>query len=65
MLYGLLVLGCLLGCLVGLFYFIFKKGKRKKGGISALVLLVAALVFAGFAADDRAKKAGWESESDM
>lgn len=66
MLYGLLVLACLLGCLVGLFsHSSSKRESAKKGGIAALVLLGAALVIAGFAADDRAKKAGWKSESDL
>ena len=64
MYYFVLALLCSIGCLVGLFTFAFLKGRRKKGGISAIGLFLGAVVFAILGAEQDATQAGWKSALD-
>ena len=64
MLFLVLFVVCFLGSLVGLFYLIFKKGRRKKGALAAAVLFIASIFFAAMLADQDARKEGWASSTE-
>lgn len=63
--YNIITVGSLLIFVIGMYNFIFKKGRRSAGLGIALLALVGTAVGASKTMDDEAHKAGFESYSDM